>query len=227
MGVFWIGFITTLLYLFFTGIFAWLALLSHATFYKLLAGLAAVIFFYLLFVRVWRMGYCALSRLRLCRKLRKFSTRNGWEIEWLHAPLISFFKSYSGADAILRTREKTVHLKFFPYTVHKKIVHIVDREHVVFSKQWALMFAPMGGRRAGMPGSGVVAEEMLPRKRVANLAFDTTEGECIWVISPNPHRMSAVAGTGHTVETVDNGYRWNGELFYDSRAVFRYLEHLL
>lgn len=201
----------------------WRAFLTQDAIWQFISVLLAVVGIFILLKCIWTWVSSICSRLRFCAKLKRWAKNNDAEFISAHSPMLSFFKAYKGTDVILKTTEKNYCIKFFPFFTKKSILHVVDENQAVFSKQWALFFTAHR-YAAGSAGVGrPLQEEMMQRKKKISLIFDETPGEKIVIISPTCYKASCV--TDNHAETIDNNYTWNKEItFWYQKSFFKHLE---
>ena len=203
----------------------WLALATSGVFWEIVAILLWVAGGFILLRTLWNVVYSVLSRLSFCAKLKKYAEKNGFSYTEVRHPLRSFFKVYAGEDILLDTGEKSFRIKFFPYFIRKRIVHIMNEKEAILSKQWALFFVnnrfyvPSGRGRS-------LTEEMMERKKKIDLSFPEENGTPLLLLSPTCYKITCVRG--NTREPIDNDYLYGGRIrIYYQKAFFTCLERLL
>lgn len=139
-----------------------------------------------------------LSRLSFVSKLRKWTKGNGYIYERCNSSLKSLFFSYSGADILLISEEKSFNLKFFPYLLKFRKVLIGTDNKVLLSGY---------------------------KKRRLDLSFERDIGENIIILAPSAHTMHFADKNGYVI--VDNGVVYkNGAAFYDADGFFRSVDNI-
>lgn len=193
--------------------FAWHAFVTQEVFWQILFALLTVSGAFAFVKSTWTQLSSIFSRLCFVARLKRLARKEyaSVELNILHSPLLSFFKTYPGSDLILKVNEKNYHIKFFPHFIKKHIVHIVDEKTAIFSKMWAV-FSP---DRKYAPNSVVTqppAEELMERKKNICLRFEEDAYDKIILISPRCYRISCTKSNGKDI--IDNGYVWNKDITF-------------
>ncbi|MBQ8351411.1 MAG: hypothetical protein IJY20_05155 [Clostridia bacterium] len=205
--------------------FAWHAFVTQEVFWQILFALLTVSGVFVLCKTTWTFFTSILSRMRFVSTLKRLARKKYTSVELniLHHPLLSFFKTYPGSDLILKVNEKNYHIKFFPHFIKKSIVHIVDEKTAIFSKQWALVsrhikFAPnqvlYGQDIPVRPPS----EELMDHQKRILLQFEKDACDKVILISPRCYQMTCVKNNGRDI--IDNGYVWNKDITFWYQKAF-------
>lgn len=212
--------VTLIIYFIVTAVMHWSALLTNEIFWKLLVAFILTYIAVKVITVALQCIFACLSRLSFYKKLKRYAEENGYQFTQLHHPLRAFFKVYAGADIILDGYRRHIPIKFFPHFIRGKIVHIVSRDKVSFSKPWGLVVPRPTAR---FVHKSALYDELAGYCKKIDLS-PSEEGETtVVVISPSCYKMTCVSDNRKDV--VDNGYEWGDDLvFWYQKAFFKFLE---
>lgn len=199
-----------------------LVTLSSSFFWKMVVGVFACFALFFAARGLFRAFASIVGRLRFCAKLKKCALKNGYRFFKKRSVLLPFFVARSGEDILLEKGDQIYRLKFFPYFLKGKLVHIDETGNSVFAKKMAI-YTFQGGKRVATISAEELGLEWLSVKKKTEKAFCNENKQLFVILSPTPVSMDFVENEKRTA--VDNGvcYRKN-IVFYGAKTFLRYFE---
>ena len=207
-----------------------LVTLSSSFFWKMVVGVFACFALFFAARGLFRGILSIVGRLRFCAKLKKCAFKNGYRFFKKRSVLLPFFVARSGEDILLKKGDQIYRLKFFPYFLKGKLVHIDETGNSVFAKKMAIStfqngtgkrFAPISAE--GQNAAPYLGAEWLSIKKKTEKALCNENKQLFVILSPTPVGMDFVENGKRTA--VDNGvcYRKN-IVFYGTKTFLRYFD---
>ncbi len=205
----------------------WACFFTDGVFLQIFASLLFAILSLLLLKRVLRFFAALGSRCSFYRALRRTARAHRWDCIKHHSAIAPFFKSYAGADVTVRSKRREVNIKFLPFQIYKKNLHIENDRRIILSTPWVFFGA---GHRNGMRSSmkAPMTAEFFTQYRTVQLTFGKDTENPIWIIPPKCLRFTCLTANGSQMEHIDNGYVWNeNAIFYEQRILISHIYELL
>ena len=195
---------------------------SHQNSYVICVTVATVFLLFGLYGIITAFG----GRALFCIRLKRMAIKKGYDYEGKRSPFLSFIKCCKGEDIVLTRRNRVIRLKFFPYLMARRHVHIYDGKRASFSKKIAFLGGYIRPRAPGHVYSGpknwLIWNSLFRYNRSIDLEFTKESSDNIVIIPTKCCEMTFVEGNSQRV--VGSGQTFEGMRLYYQKDLLNYFD---
>lgn len=202
-----------------------LSAISHYSFWIVVVSVIVGLFLILFISRIIRLLFQIFERLSFCSKLKKWAKKNKYKYTSVKNPVESFFHSYKGEDIILAGEKKSYFLKFLPFSLSEKSMHIENDSEAYIAGHFALFknhrnLIPKDDLNGMTP---IFSGETKCKKIRLDLSFDSEGNQNIVIIPAKAYSISFTDKNSKIAADCAVSYK-NKFIFYRSDLLISYLD---